>query len=210
MIDIKKWHTKPNVSLLLFVHFETTKRAHFLAWRGVCFYFEVHAWSVFRRVSRSVTQLSSLGSERRCWRSRATRVFLTDGQKQEEEERGGDKRREPAHTTLEKFHRQRHELPTDLKRKKKNNNGRSIHKKESCICLRRRVGSCQHPLPHSPCLDPTAKLCTPSAASSTSRGWTSRRARLSEWSRLCPEDGGRARGMESGDGSPQVTSKSWR
>lgn len=64
----------------------------------------------------------------------------------------------------------------------------------------------QNSLP--PCPEPTTKLCIRSAASSISRDWVSKPGRLSEWSRLCREDGGRARGMETGAGSPPATSTS--
>lgn len=60
------------------------------------------------------------------------------------------------------------------------------------------------------CLDRTAKVCTRSPGSSTSRDWASMPGRLSKWSRLCPEAGGRERGMETEDGSPQVMSRFWR
>lgn len=60
------------------------------------------------------------------------------------------------------------------------------------------------------CLDRTAKVCTRSAGSSTSRDWASRPGISSRWSRLCPEAGGRERGMETEDGSPPVMSRSWR
>lgn len=60
------------------------------------------------------------------------------------------------------------------------------------------------------CLDLTAKVCTRSAGISTSRGSASRRGKLLRLSRLCPAAGGKERRMETGDGFPQVMSRSWR
>lgn len=60
------------------------------------------------------------------------------------------------------------------------------------------------------CLDRSAEVCIPSAGSSTSRDWASMPGRFSEWSRLCPEVGGRGSVMDTEDGSPPATSRSWR